>query len=33
MDSKPSVEWRLDVEEFNFAGCMHNCPAIKVQAE
>lgn len=25
MENKPDVEWRLDIEEFSFAGCMHNC--------
>lgn len=33
MENEPKIVWKLDLEEFNFAGCMHNCTAIKVQAE
>jgi hypothetical protein len=25
MEKETKVEWRLEAEEFVFAGCMHNC--------
>lgn len=25
MENGERVEWKLEVEEFVFAGCMHNC--------